>query len=90
MTELGAGLTVSTEGATAERVNALARRLLDEPHFREAAGVEQTAQREAGGYRRAADELERYLERVGGAPARRAGPAADRPAGPAEDQDVEH
>ncbi|MFD2797212.1 macrolide family glycosyltransferase [Promicromonospora vindobonensis] len=79
VTELGAGLTVSTEDATAERVNALARRLLDEPHFREAAGVQRAAQQEAGGYLRAADELERYLERVGGAPARR----PDRPAGPA-------
>ncbi|MEU4361774.1 macrolide family glycosyltransferase [Promicromonospora sp. NPDC023987] len=61
VTELGAGLTVATEDATAERVGALACRLLDEPHFREAARVQRAAQQAAGGYRRAADELERYL-----------------------------
>jgi MGT family glycosyltransferase len=66
--DLGAGLSLRTEDATIETVRALARRLLDEPRFREAAGVQRDAQREAGGYLRAADELERYLERVGGRP----------------------
>lgn len=82
--ELGAGLTVSTHDATVETVRALAGRLLREPAFRAGAGVQRTAQREAGGYVRAADELERYLEHVGGrqAPARPAHPA--RPACPAD------
>lgn len=76
--DLGAGLALRTEDATPETVQALARRLLDEPRFREAAGVQRDAQRQAGGYVRAADELERYLERVGSRP----GPA--RPAGRAD------
>jgi hypothetical protein len=52
-------------------VHALARRLLDEPRFMAAADRLQVAQREAGGYVRAADELERHLNR---------GDRADRPA----------
>lgn len=70
--ELGAGLSLRTEDATAETVHALARRLLDEPRFREAAASQRTAQQEAGGARRAADELERYLDdaRAGAATAR--------------------
>ncbi|MFC5422357.1 macrolide family glycosyltransferase [Bosea eneae] len=70
--ELGAGLSLRTEDATAETVHALARRLLDEPRFREAAAAQRTAQQEAGGARRAADELERYLDdaRAGAATAR--------------------
>ncbi|GII56525.1 oleandomycin glycosyltransferase [Planotetraspora thailandica] len=64
--ELGAGLSIRTRDATAGRVNALARRLLDEPRFRAAAEGLQVAQREAGGYLRAADELEHYLHRVSG------------------------
>ncbi|MFI7125078.1 macrolide family glycosyltransferase [Nonomuraea sp. NPDC050153] len=63
--ELGAGLSIRTQDAAAGPVNALARRLLDEPGFRAAAGTLQVAQREAGGYLRGADELERYLHRVG-------------------------
>ena len=43
-------------------MQALARRLLDDPRFRAAAATLQAAQREAGGYRRAADELELYLQ----------------------------
>ncbi|MEV0951871.1 macrolide family glycosyltransferase [Promicromonospora sp. NPDC050249] len=73
--DLGAGLALRTEDATAETVNTLARRLLDEPRFREAARRQRDAQREAGGWVRAADELERYLERVGDPP---------RPAAPAD------
>ena len=59
--ELGAGLSLRPAEATEEAVRALARRLLDEPRFRKAATTLQVAQREAGGYERAADELERYL-----------------------------
>lgn len=64
--ELGAGLVLRTEDATSETVRALAWRLLYEPHFREAAGVQCAAQQRAGGARRAADELERYLEEARG------------------------
>ncbi|SNY42276.1 macrolide family glycosyltransferase [Paractinoplanes atraurantiacus] len=52
---LGAGLTLGTGD-----VGALARRLLDEPGFAQAARTLRTAQREAGGAVRAADELEGY------------------------------
>ncbi|MGP3961070.1 macrolide family glycosyltransferase [Nonomuraea sp. 3N208] len=61
--ELGAGLSISPGDADAGLVHALARRLLDEPRFRAAADGLQVAQREAGGYLHAADELERYLHR---------------------------
>ncbi|TIP68959.1 MAG: oleandomycin glycosyltransferase, partial [Mesorhizobium sp.] len=60
--ELGAGLALRTDDATAETVQALAWSLLDEPRFREAAAAQGAAQRQAGGARRAADELERYLD----------------------------
>ncbi|MGI5290081.1 macrolide family glycosyltransferase [Nonomuraea polychroma] len=63
--ELGAGLSIRTQDAAAGAVNALARRLLNEPRFQAAAATLQVAQREAGGYLRAADELERYLHRAG-------------------------
>jgi MGT family glycosyltransferase len=66
--DLGAGLALRTRDATTETVRNLARRLLDEPRFRQAAGAQRDAQRQAGGYLRAADELERYLERVGSRP----------------------
>ncbi|WP_077966556.1 macrolide family glycosyltransferase [Ensifer adhaerens] len=59
--ELGAGLALRTDDASAETVQALARRLLDEPRFREAAAAQRAAQEQAGGARRAADEIERYL-----------------------------
>jgi MGT family glycosyltransferase len=59
--ELGAGLSIPTDDVSVEAVRALARRLLDEPGFRAAADTLRVAQRQAGGYRRAADELERYL-----------------------------
>jgi UDP:flavonoid glycosyltransferase YjiC (YdhE family) len=64
--ELGAGLALRTEDATAEKVHALARRLLDEPRFREAAAAQRAAQQQAGGARRAADEIERYLDAARG------------------------
>jgi MGT family glycosyltransferase len=59
--ELGAGLSIPTRDAAVEPVRALARRLLDDPRIRAGAATLQVAQRRAGGYRRAADELERYL-----------------------------
>ncbi|WP_249999232.1 macrolide family glycosyltransferase [Actinoplanes sp. M2I2] len=58
---LGAGLSLRTADVREDTVRALARRLLDEPGFRDAAGAVRTAQHEAGGYRRAADDLERHL-----------------------------
>ncbi|MFI5490175.1 macrolide family glycosyltransferase [Micromonospora echinaurantiaca] len=63
--ELDAGLSVRTEDVNAEVVRALAQRLLDEPRFRAAADTLRAAQRAAGGYSRAADELERYAQRAG-------------------------
>ncbi|MER5183692.1 macrolide family glycosyltransferase [Streptomyces sp. NPDC002896] len=63
--ELGAGLSIRTQDVTEASVRALARRLLDEPRFREAATTLQAAQHKAGGYRRAADEIERYLHAAG-------------------------
>ncbi|SCF05299.1 glycosyltransferase, MGT family [Micromonospora coriariae] len=59
---LDAGLAIRTEDVTAEVLHARAQRLLDEPRFRAAANTLQAAQREAGGYPRAADELERYMQ----------------------------
>ncbi|WP_432073473.1 macrolide family glycosyltransferase [Streptomyces wuyuanensis] len=63
--ELGAGLSVRTQDVSVESVRALAGRLLHRPRFRAAAAGLRVAQREAGGYRRAADELERYLRAAG-------------------------
>ncbi|MFD7437280.1 macrolide family glycosyltransferase [Streptomyces sp. NPDC059861] len=68
--ELGAGLSLRNHDVTEDSVRALARRLLDEPRFRAAAATLRTAQHDAGGYRRAADELERHL-RVSGPVGRR-------------------
>lgn len=70
--ELGAGLALRTEDVTVETVRSLALRLLEDPRFRTAAAAQRAAQHEAGGARRAADELERYLENA------RSGVAADR------------
>ncbi|MET9351828.1 macrolide family glycosyltransferase [Streptomyces sp. NPDC006617] len=74
--ELGVGLSMHNEDVTEESVRSLARRLLEEPGFREASDAMRDAQREAGGYRRAADELERYLRTA--APARPGGGPAPR------------
>ncbi len=63
--ELGAGLSLDKDEATSERVYSLARRLLNEPRFREAAAKQRAAQEQAGGAQRAADELERYLNVFG-------------------------
>ena len=60
--ELGAGLSIRTPEVNEHTVNALARQLLDDPKYRAGAGTLQLAQRAAGGYRRAADELELYLQ----------------------------
>lgn len=65
VSEFGAGLSIRTEDVTEDSVRALARRLLDDSRFRAAAITLQVAQHEAGGYRRAADELERYLNADG-------------------------
>lgn len=64
--EIGAGLMLRTEDATAETVHALARRLLEEPRFRAAAAAQRASQEQAGGARRAVDELERYLDDANG------------------------
>lgn len=63
--QLGAGLSIGTGDADAGHVHALARRVLNEPGFLAAADGLQVAQREAGGYLRAAAELESYLRRGG-------------------------
>ncbi|MGW1541867.1 macrolide family glycosyltransferase [Streptomyces sp. NPDC002309] len=68
--ELGAGLSIPPQDVTEGSVRALARQLLDESRFRESASTLRDALHAAGGYRRAADELERYV----GA----AGPSSDR------------
>ncbi|MFB6933193.1 macrolide family glycosyltransferase [Streptomyces chartreusis] len=65
--ELGAGLSIRTEDVDKGSVRALARRLLHEPAFRDAATTLKAAQYDAGGYRRAADELERYTQVAGAA-----------------------
>ncbi|MEV2198194.1 macrolide family glycosyltransferase [Streptomyces phaeochromogenes] len=70
--ELGAGLSIRTQDVAKGSVRALARRLLDDPRFREAATNLQAAQHKAGGYRHAADEVEGYLRASG--PARRPAP----------------
>ena len=63
--ELGAGLSTRTEDVTRDSVRGLARRLLHEPGFKAAATTLKDAQHRAGGYRRAADELERYTQDAG-------------------------
>lgn len=63
--ELGAGLVVRPEDATVERVRGLARRVLEGRGFRTAVEGLRDAQRAAGGFARAADELERHLRRTG-------------------------
>ncbi|WP_229866344.1 macrolide family glycosyltransferase [Streptomyces spinoverrucosus] len=63
--ELGAGLSIRTRDVAEGFVRVLAGRLLDDPRYRAATASLQVAQHEAGGYRRAADELERYLRAAG-------------------------
>ncbi|GGT33814.1 macrolide family glycosyltransferase [Streptomyces chromofuscus] len=63
--ELGAGLSIRNPKVSEASVRDLAGRLLDDPRFRAAAAALRIAQREAGGYRRAADELEHYIHAAG-------------------------
>ncbi|MFI6274518.1 macrolide family glycosyltransferase [Streptomyces sp. NPDC050988] len=63
--ELGAGLSIRTQDVARGSVRVLARRLLHEPGFRAGATTLMAAQHKAGGYQRAADELERYLHVAG-------------------------
>jgi MGT family glycosyltransferase len=65
--ELGAGLSLRSTDVTRATVYGLAQQLLGEPSFVEAASSLQEAQRRAGGYQRAADELEKYLRTMGSA-----------------------
>jgi MGT family glycosyltransferase len=74
VTELGAGLTIPPHEVTEASARSLARRLLTEPRFLAGALDLRAAQRRAGGYRRAADELEEYLR----ATRRPGGPVPDR------------
>ena len=63
--ELGAGLSIRTQDVTETSVRSLAQQLLGDPRYHAAATKLKVAQREAGGYRRAADELELYLQTAG-------------------------
>ncbi|MFF4469658.1 macrolide family glycosyltransferase [Streptomyces sp. NPDC001599] len=74
--DLGAGLSIRTENVTEDSVRAVARRLLEDSRYRAATSGLRATQREAGGYRRAADELEGYLR-----PATAAQPAPGDPQG---------
>ncbi|MEF9527626.1 MULTISPECIES: glycosyltransferase [Streptomyces] len=66
--ELGAGLSIRTENITEDSVRAVARRLLEDSRYRAATSGLRATQHEAGGYRRAADELEGYLRPTGAVP----------------------
>ncbi len=59
--DLGAGLSMATQDVTEESVRAAAQQLLGDPRFHSAAAKLRTSQQRAGGFHRAADELERYL-----------------------------
>ncbi|MEW1683437.1 macrolide family glycosyltransferase [Streptomyces sp. NPDC093594] len=76
--ELGAGLSVRPGDATDATVRALARRLLTEPRFRQRAAALRTAQRQAGGHRRAADEIESRLRTPAPADGPRTKPSQER------------
>ncbi len=76
--ELGAGLSVRPGDATDATVRALARRLLTEPRFRQRAAALRTAQRQAGGHRRAADEIESRLRTPAPADEPRTKPSQER------------
>jgi UDP:flavonoid glycosyltransferase YjiC (YdhE family) len=73
---LGAGLTIRTEDVGEESVRALAWKLLDDARFLEAASTLRAAQRDAGGFHRAADELELYLKATGSVDQTRVDPSA--------------
>jgi MGT family glycosyltransferase len=76
--QLGAGLSIRNQDVSEVSVRTFARRLLDDPKFRVAASTLCAAQREAGGYRRATDELELYLQSDSSLPGR---PSAIPPGG---------
>lgn len=59
--DLGAGLSLPPRDVTEDAVRTCARRLLTDPTFHTGAARMRTAQHRAGGYHRAADELEKYL-----------------------------
>ncbi|MEV4410787.1 macrolide family glycosyltransferase [Catellatospora sp. NPDC049609] len=65
LAELDAGVSLRTEDVDERAVRVLAQRVLGEPRFRTAVRTLQAAQRQASGYARAADELERYLHPSG-------------------------
>ncbi|GAA0583294.1 oleandomycin glycosyltransferase [Kribbella sandramycini] len=62
--QLGAGLSITPAEVSEGVVRDHGRRLLHDPAFHTAAAALQLAEREPGGFRRAADELERYLGRT--------------------------
>jgi MGT family glycosyltransferase len=59
--ELGAGLVLGKDQVTAARLLSLTERMLREGSFREKAELLGASLRQAGGYRSAADEIERFL-----------------------------
>jgi MGT family glycosyltransferase len=59
--ELGAGLLLGKEQVSAQRLKELSARLLGEPSFKEKAEILGASLRQAGGYRRAVDEIEQFL-----------------------------
>ncbi len=61
--ELGAGLMLAKDQVTAARLVALTEQLLRERSFKTQAEMVGASLRQAGGYRRAVDEIERFLDR---------------------------
>ncbi len=64
--ELGAGLMIHPAQATAAALQAAAQRILSEPSFAASAGVLAQSLNEAGGYRRAAEEVLTHVARQKG------------------------
>ena len=62
--ELGAGLMIHPAQATAEALQSAAKRILSEPSFAAGAKVLAQSMNEAGGYRRAADEVLAHVRKV--------------------------
>jgi MGT family glycosyltransferase len=67
--ELGAGLYLAKEEATAANLRASVQRLLSEPRFRQQAAVVRESFETAGGVTRAADTILAFTKRVGPLPA---------------------
>jgi MGT family glycosyltransferase len=59
--ELGAGLMLANRQVTAQRLQALTERILHDDSVKEKAEILGASLRQAGGYRRAADEIEQFL-----------------------------